>query len=293
MGGLGAAGAGDFLETMLGQSRLRVAEARRTRPLVRPFARPLGGSPEGASAARPRTGRLLAALVAGSRGPGSGPALIAEVKRASPSKGAIAPGLDAGTQARAYEAAGVDAVSVLTEPRRFGGSMGDLETVAAAISLPVLRKDFVVDAYQVWETALAGAAAVLLIVAALDDEDLAMLLVECGSCGLDALVEVHDEAQLERAVAAGAELIGINNRDLHTLTVDLRVSERLARRAPASALLVCESGIVTGADARRAVRAGARALLVGEALVRAPRERLAALVSEMKGAPRPEEVARP
>jgi indole-3-glycerol phosphate synthase len=302
---------------MVEQAHQRVERARRERPLTRPVTHPDEEQPAvvvGESGpARPPAGRLVAAIVAGSGGegsragsapgsgagnaPGSGAgsapggrsegetALIAEVKRASPSKGAIAPGLDAVAQARAYAAAGADAVSVLTEPRRFGGSLGDLEAVVAAVPLPVLRKDFVVDPYQVWEAAAAGAAAVLLITAALDDRHLALLLGECRLCGLDALVEVHDEAELGRAADAGAALIGINNRDLRSLTVDLRVTERLAALAPRDLLLVGESGIVTGADARRAARAGTRALLVGEVLVRAPHERLAALIAELKGRP--------
>ncbi len=282
----------DFLATMVEQAHTRVERARRVRPLTRPDAALPGElAPTvvvGESGpARPPGGRLAAAIVAGSGGnedaPSGATALIAEVKRASPSKGAIAPGLDAVAQALAYAAAGADAVSVLTEPRRFGGSLADLEAVAAAVSLPVLRKDFVVDPYQVWEAATAGAAAVLLIVAALDDRDLALLLGECRLCGLDALVEVHDEAELGRAVAAGAGLIGINNRDLRSLTVDLRVTGRLAELAPRDVLLVSESGIATGAAALRAARAGARALLVGETLVRAPHDRLAALVAELKG----------
>jgi indole-3-glycerol phosphate synthase len=282
----------DFLATMVEQARKRVEQARRERPLTRPDAALPGellptvvvGE---SGPARPPGGRLAAAIVAASAksegAPAGATALIAEVKRGSPSKGAIAPGLDAAAQALAYAAAGADAVSVLTEPRRFGGSLADLEAVAAAVSLPVLRKDFVVDPYQVWEAATAGAAAVLLIAAALDDRGLALLLGECRLCGLDALVEVHDEAELGRAAAAGAALIGINNRDLRSLTVDLRVTERLAALAPRDVLLVSESGIVTGADARRAARAGAQALLVGETLVRAPHERLAALVAELKG----------
>jgi indole-3-glycerol phosphate synthase len=290
----------DFLSTTVAQARERVAEARRARPLSRPLARPFEGrcarQPAAAAPGR-RAGRLVAAITAGSRGPGTwpvgNPALIAEIKRSSPSKGAIAPGLDAVARARAYAAAGADAVSVLTEAKRFGGSLEDLAGVAAAVSLPVLRKDFVVDPYQVWEASDAGAAAVLLIVGALSDDDLSLLLTECQACDLDALVEVHDEVEMKRAAAAGAELIGINNRNLQTLTVDLRVTERLAARAPEGALLVSESGVTSADDARRLACAGARALLVGEALVRAPRERLAEMVWELKGRPLPKEAPRP
>ena len=234
--------AGDFLEQMVEQARLRAAEARRLRPLSRPS--PGAASAPGSSSA----GRFTDALV---RGSGSGLALIAEVKRCSPSRGAIAPALDAAVRAQAYEAAGADAVSVLTEPTRFGGSLDDLRAVADAVALPVLRKDFIVDSYQIWEAARDGAAAVLLIVAALSYDELPALLCECEACGLDALVEVHDEVELGRAVAAGAQLIGVNNRDLRTLAVDLGVTERLATVARADALLVSESGIVAGADAGR------------------------------------------
>ncbi len=208
---------GDFLARMVAAARERVAQARAARPLRRP-----------ARAAHP--GRLRAALEHPRAG---GLAVIAEVKRASPSRGALAPGLDAAAQARAYEQAGADAVSVLTEPTRFAGSLADLEAVARSVAVPVLRKDFIVDPYQVWEAAAAGAAAVLLIVAALDGDELAALLGECAATGLDALVEVHDEDDLLRAELAGARLVGINNRDLRTLAVDLATTERLAPLASA------------------------------------------------------------
>ncbi len=248
----------EFLAEMVAGARERVAAARQAVPLARPAEEDGGG--------------LFAALAApaakdGIAGASGSLALIAEVKRRSPSKGAIAPDLDAVAQARAYEAAGADAVSVLTEPSRFGGSLEDLRAVAAAVGLPVLRKDFIVDPYQIWEATDAGAAAVLLIVAALSDRTLGDLLEECRLCGLDALVEVHDEAEMQRALASGATLIGVNNRDLRTLTVDLGATERLAHRVPAHVLLVSESGIADAGDACRMALAGARALLVGETLV--------------------------
>jgi indole-3-glycerol phosphate synthase len=266
----------DFLAEMVTGARERVAAAREAVPLARPAGERPGGG-------------LLAALAApaardGVAGPPASLALVAEVKRRSPSKGAIAPDLDAVAQARAYEAAGADAVSVLTEPSRFGGSLEDLRAVAAAVSLPVLRKDFIVDPYQVWEAAAAGAAAVLLIVAALSDRRLGDLLEECALCGLDALVEVHDEAEMERALASGATLIGVNNRDLRTLTVDLGATERLAHRVPPHVLLVSESGISDAADARRMALAGARALLVGETLVRAGTGDLSGRVHTLRSA---------
>lgn len=215
-------------------------------------------------------------------------ALIAEVKRRSPSKGDIAPDLNAVMQAQAYQAAGADAISVLTEPSRFGGSLEDLRAVAAAVDLPVLRKDFIVDRHQVYEAAAAGAAAVLLIVAALEEDDLATLIAEAAACGLDALVEVHDEADLRRAVAAGATLLGINNRNLRTLAVDLHVTERLAPLAPADVLLVSESGIRDRTDARRVAAAGAHGLLVGEALVQAGLDQMEARIKALRDAPLPD-----
>lgn len=262
----------DFLFEMIENARRRVDEARRARPLARPPR----------AAAQPH--RLLAAL----RSPrGRGMAVIAEVKRSSPSRGALCPALDAAGQAHAYEAAGADAVSVLTEPTRFAGSLADLQAAASSCSLPVLRKDFIVDAYQIWEAAVADAAAVLLIVAALDDRSLHALLAECEACGLDALVEVHDNADLRRALALRAPLIGLNNRDLRTLEVDLRIMERLAPLVPAEVLLVGESGIASGREAQRAAMAGVRAVLVGEALVRCSHDRLPDLVTELRGWPMP------
>ncbi|MFA4966157.1 MAG: indole-3-glycerol-phosphate synthase, partial [Thermoleophilia bacterium] len=212
-------------------------------------------------------------------------AIIAEVKRRSPSKGDLAPGLDAVAQARAYEAAGADAISVLTEPESFGGSLGDLRSVAAAVRIPVLRKDFIIDPYQVWEAADAGAAAVLLIAAALPGHTLGLLLDECLDCGLDALVEVHDADDIERAYAVGAPLMGINNRDLRTLEVDLAVTERLSSLIGACVLLVSESGIGSPGEARRLRAAGAQAILVGEALVCTPHEHLADVVAGLRGVP--------
>ena len=209
-------------------------------------------------------------------------AVIAEVKRRSPSKGDIAPELDAVSQARAYEAAGADAVSVLTEPTRFGGSLDDLRAVCEAVELPVLRKDFIVDKGQIWEAAEAGAAAVLLIVAILGDERLHDLLLEALDCGLDPLVEVHDLDETRRACSAGCTLVGINNRDLVTLEVDIATTEYLAPALGPCMFPVSESGISTPVDACRAALSGARALLVGETLVRTPAEDLPALISSLK-----------
>lgn len=196
--------------------------------------------------------------------------IIAEIKRASPSAGAFGTDLSVGRLARAYREGGAAAISVLTEPDFFQARAGDLETAASTSGLPVLRKDFVVDPYQVDEAAVMGAAAVLLIVAALPDDDLRRLFARAGELGLDALVEVHDERELERAVAAGARLVGVNNRDLRTFVTRLEVTERLARRVPRDVLLVTESGIRGPDDIRRLASAGARAALVGESLVRSP-----------------------
>ena len=195
--------------------------------------------------------------------------IIAEVKRASPSAGAISSALDAPVQARRYEAAGAACVSVLTDGPGFGGSLADLEAVRAAVAIPVLRKDFVVDRYQLLEARAAGADAALLIVAALPGEALRRLLDDARAVGLDALVEVHDAAEVDAALGAGAALVGVNNRDLRTFQVDLAVSERVLPALPDGVKGVAESGVRSADDARRLVRAGAANLLVGEALVRA------------------------
>jgi indole-3-glycerol phosphate synthase len=195
--------------------------------------------------------------------------VVAEVKRASPSAGAIRAGLDAADQARRYATAGAACISVLTDGPGFGGSLADLASVRAAVDVPLLRKDFVLDPYQLLEARAHGADAALLVVAALDPERLRALLDGCARLGLSALVEVHDEAELEAALVAGARLVGVNNRDLRTFAVDLAVSERLLPLLPEDVKGVAESGIRAAADARRLRRGGAANLLVGEALVRA------------------------
>jgi len=198
----------------------------------------------------------------------AGSSVIAEVKRKSPSKGALAEIPDPASLAKAYAAGGAAAVSVLTERRRFGGSLDDLRTVRAAVEVPILRKDFVVEGYQLLEARAAGADLALLIVAALDDDTLRRLYDEARELGLTVLVETHDEAEVERAVALGAELIGVNARNLKTLAVDPGVFGRLAPLIPDTCVKVAESGIFTAADVRRHVGEGARAVLVGEALVK-------------------------
>jgi len=201
---------------------------------------------------------------------GEPPRVIAEIKRRSPSRGEIRADFDAAACAKAFFEGGAAAISVLTDEHYFGGSLEYLATARAATPLPLLRKDFVVDVYQIDEARAAGADAVLLIVAALSPAELMALHARALALGLDALVEVHDEAELEGALAVGATLVGINNRDLRSFTLDLGVTERLAPRAPAGVLVVAESGILTGADVRRLLAAGARALLVGESLMREP-----------------------
>ena len=198
-----------------------------------------------------------------------GLAIIAEHKRRSPSAGAIRPGSSVAEIARAYELGGAAAMSVLTEAHSFGGSLDDLQAAAAACSLPLLRKDFIVDRYQLHEAVAAGASAVLLIVAALDRRTLADLQGAARDLSLDVLVEVHDAAELAVAVAAGAELIGVNNRDLRDFSVDPERTYQLLDSMPAGALVVSESGIATAAELARLNAAGVAAALIGERLMRA------------------------
>jgi indole-3-glycerol phosphate synthase len=196
------------------------------------------------------------------------PRVIAEVKRRSPSRGEIRPDFDPVACAQAYAEGGAAAISVLTDERFFGGHLSFLSKIRAAVPLPLLRKDFVIDPYQVDEARVAGADAVLLIAAALDAERLAVLRARAALRSLDALVEVHDEAELDRALAAGADLIGINNRDLRSFETDLAVTIRLAPRIPAGVVVVAESGIANPGDVRRLEQAGAHAFLIGESLMR-------------------------
>jgi indole-3-glycerol phosphate synthase len=196
--------------------------------------------------------------------------VIAEFKRRSPSKGEIRPGADPAATARSYESAGGAAVSVLTEEDYFDGSLGDLRAVRKAISLPILRKDFIADEYQVYESAAAGADAVLLIVGALDDESLVRLRrITEDELGMDALVEVHTPPEMKRAAECGARVIGVNNRDLQTFKVSLETSVQLAPIAPPDALLISESGIESAEDIRCLRMLGYRGFLIGESLMRA------------------------
>jgi indole-3-glycerol phosphate synthase len=210
-----------------------------------------------------------------------GLSLIAEVKRASPSKGALSDIPDPAALAASYVAGGASAVSVLTEQRRFGGSLDDLDAVRASVDVPVLRKDFVVSDYQVWEARAHGADLVLLIVAALTDTELTSLLSRAGELGMAALVEVHDEVETQRAVDAGASIVGVNARNLKTLEIHPETFSRLRPLIPDGCVTVAESGIAGDRDAAAYAAQGADAVLVGEALVRTgdPRAGAAAIVA--------------
>jgi len=195
-------------------------------------------------------------------------ALIAEIKKASPSKGLIREDFDPPALARAYEAGGAACLSVLTDAPSFQGADAYLVAAREAVALPCIRKDFLVDPWQVAESRALGADAILVILAMVDDAIAKALMAEARRLGMDALVEVHDEAEMARAGALGADLVGVNNRDLRSFVTDLAVTERLAPLAPKDALLVTESGLFTAQDAARLERSGARAMLVGESLMR-------------------------
>jgi indole-3-glycerol phosphate synthase len=253
-----------ILATILARKREEVRALVAARP-VEELAR--------AAAAAPPARSLAAAL---RRGAGQPVRVLAEVKRASPSAGAIRPGADPAAIARDYAAHGAAAVSVLTDREFFAGELAFLGRVRAAIELPLLRKDFMISEAQVIEARAAGADAILVIAAAVPDPvswaqaDIAELVAAARHWGMDALVEVHDEAELERALAAGAELIGVNHRNLSTFAIDMGLTARIAPRLPAGAVLVAESGIKTRDDVVRLGDAGAHAVLVGETLMRAP-----------------------
>jgi indole-3-glycerol phosphate synthase len=245
-----------ILDDILAQTRQAVAAARgrlplakleqqlATAPALRDFCAALGGRP--------------------------GLACIAEFKRRSPSRGWIKQDADSVVVARAYQAAGAVAISVLTDGPFFGGSLDDLRRTRAAVDIPVLRKDFIIDPYQVAEARVAGADAVLLIVAALRQEDLVGLLAEVRRLGMEALVETHDRAEVERALAADARMIGVNHRDLRTLQMDMTLATSMRPLIPSHCLLVAESGIRSADDVRRMQAAGVDAVLVGESLMCEP-----------------------
>jgi indole-3-glycerol phosphate synthase len=198
------------------------------------------------------------------------PAIVAEIKKASPSRGLIASDFDPSRIARSYEAGGAAAISVLTDRKHFQGSLADLESARSAVKLPVLRKDFTIDPIHVLEAAAHDADAILLIAAVLDDRELRDYRELAASHGMAALVEVHDGEELKRAIGSGAEIIGVNNRDLRTFEVRLETALELAAQMPAKVIRVAESGIRTADDVRRLSAAGYHACLVGEHLMTAP-----------------------
>jgi indole-3-glycerol phosphate synthase len=261
-----------ILDDLAAAARERVAEQRRRTPertVLEQAERLAAAAPD--PAARP----FEAAL----RRPGL--SFICEVKRASPSRGMIAPVFDPLAIATGYEAAGADAISVLTEPRWFLGSDQYLRAIADRVRTPLLRKDFTVDAYQVAEAKTLGAAAVLLICAILDDRQLHEYGALADRLGLSAIFEAHDAAEIDRALAAGARIVGVNNRNLHDFTVDRGTSATLRDRVPRDVVFVSESGVRGPEDAAAARRIGADAVLVGEALMRA--EDVGARLRELRG----------
>jgi indole-3-glycerol phosphate synthase len=258
-----------LLDEIVARKRVDVAARQAAVPRSRLAA-------QGAALAPPRS--LAAALTPRAAGEVR---ILAELKRASPVKGVLADGFDPVARAPEYARAGAAALSVLTDPH-FQGSLDDLDAVRARVDCPVLEKDFVVEEYQLWEARARGADAVLLIVHILEPARLADLYQAAKGLGLSALVEVHREAELERAADLGAGLIGVNNRDLTTFRTDLATTERLAPRAPAGACVVSESGIAARADVLRVRAAGVHAVLVGEALSRSGDP--AAKVRELLGA---------
>ena len=248
----------DILARILADKREHVSRSKRRRPL--------GAVAAAAREAPPVRGfadRLAAAVLAGGYG------LIAEIKRASPSRGLVRADFDPAALAGAFEAGGAQCVSVLTDEPYFQGADGFLVAARAAVQLPVLRKDFLFDPYQIVESRALGADCVLVIMAAVDDACARELDDAARELGMDVLVEVHDRAEMERALALEARLIGINNRNLKTLAVDLSTTERLASAVPADRILVSESGLAGADDLARMSRAGANCFLIGESLMRA------------------------
>jgi indole-3-glycerol phosphate synthase len=248
------AATGTILDEIVRWKQVEVAQNRRAKPLHTLRA-------DLARAAPPRE---LATVL---RAPGV--SLIAEIKRASPSKGPLRPDLNPQSLAQTYEANGASAISVLTDHRFFRGSLADLRVVRRSVNLPILRKEFVLDPYQVYEARAAGADAVLLIVAALSDTQLESLYTCICDLGMTPLVEVHEEGELRRALALTPQVVGINNRDLTTFRVNLETTERLRSIVPGEIVVVAESGIHNADDVDRLADCGVDAMLVGESLVRA------------------------
>jgi indole-3-glycerol phosphate synthase len=241
----------DLLEAIVAATRRTIA--------LRKFREPVTALETRAARRQPQRERFHAALSAP-----SGINVIAECKRRSPSRGVLRRNYDPVAIAKSYESAGAAVISVLTEPSFFDGSLDHLNDVRSAVSVPLLRKDFIVDEYQLLEARAHGADAVLLIVSALSDDDLHMLQHQAHGLGLATLIEVHDAGELDRAVAADAKVIGVNNRNLRTLEVDTSASERLAREMPAGVLAVSESGLRTTEELTRLRNLGYRAFLIGE-----------------------------
>ncbi|ABK17460.1 indole-3-glycerol phosphate synthase TrpC [Syntrophobacter fumaroxidans] len=248
----------DFLSTILEEKKREVEQRKRT--ISEEFLE------ERSASAMERRSLCRALATPGRRGIN----IIAEVKRGSPSRGVMNPGLDAAQFARRYESCGAAAVSVLTDAGFFHGKAGDLRSARAAVKIPVLRKDFIVSRYQIFESAVMGADAVLLIVRAISPELLGECLRLCRRIGLDALVEVHSAEELDAASEAGAVLIGMNNRDLSTFTTDIRTSIQLVRRMRPGQVAVSESGIRCREQIDRLLDAGIWNFLIGESLVTAP-----------------------
>lgn len=263
---------GTILDRILQRTAADVAERKLTRSLA---------DLERRGADRPAPVSLREALAR------DGLQVIAEIKRASPSRGRFPVEIDPASLAADYLDGGATALSVLTDEPFFQGSLADMEAAATVAhgrpqSAPILRKDFIVDPFQIHEAYAHGADAILLIVAALDQSALGDLQTAANELGLDALVEVHNEAEMERAIEANAQIIGINNRDLHSFHVDLAVTERLAPLAPPRTVLVGESGVFTGDDAARLANVGVDAVLVGEGLIVAPDRGVA--IAALRGA---------
>jgi indole-3-glycerol phosphate synthase len=254
------------LGEIVARTRARVKELHAALPFDRILSMaPTPGARRSLSRALQREGRVN---------------VIAEYKRRSPSRGLIRADLRPVHAAQGYEAAGATALSVLTEPEHFGGRIEDLQEARSATLLPCLRKDFIVDPYQIWESWIAGADALLLIVAALSDAELAMLLKTAAEASIEVLVEVHDGDELRRAIGVGTRMVGVNNRDLRSLEVSLETSIRLAADIPDHVVAVAESGLRTGDDLRRLRDLGYDAFLIGEHLMQAaePGQALEALL---------------
>lgn len=257
----------NILDQLAAYAQVRTEQAKRQVPLEtvrsQALSMPTGSFPFEAALRKP------------------GMSFICECKKASPSKGLIAPEFPYLQIAREYEAAGADCISVLTEPKWFLGSGEYLREIAAAVKLPCLRKDFVVDPYMIYEAKLLGAAAVLLICSILTEPQLREALDLCGALGLSALVEAHDAAEVEMALRAGAGIIGVNNRNLKDFSVDTGNSRRLREQIPENVLFVSESGVSSAGDVEQLRNIGADAVLVGEALMRAPDK--TAKLAELRG----------